>query len=39
VITLDVVAFVAVWRFRVGVIPVVTFCAAVGLAAALVNRA
>jgi hypothetical protein len=36
VITLAVVAFVATWRFRAGVIPVVT---AVGLATALVNRA
>jgi chromate transporter len=37
VIVLAVVTFVAVWRFRVGVVPVVVFCAAVGLAAALVN--
>jgi chromate transporter len=37
VIVLAVVAFIAVWRFRVGVVPVVAFCAAVGLAAALVN--
>jgi chromate transporter len=39
VITLALVAFVAAWRFRVGVIPVVAFCAAVGLASALVDRA
>jgi chromate transporter len=39
VIVLAVVTFVAVWRFRVGVVPVVVFCAAVGLAAALVNGA
>jgi chromate transporter len=37
VIVLAVVAFVAVRRFRVGVVPVVASCAAVGLAAALVN--
>ena len=37
VIALAVVAFIAVWRFRVGVVPVVGSCAAVGLAAALVN--
>jgi chromate transporter len=37
VIVVAAVAFVAVWRYRVGVVPVVTFCAAVGLAAALVN--
>src|SRR5207302_1059800 len=29
--TLAVAAFVAVWRFRVGVIPVVAACAAVGV--------
>ena len=31
VIVLAVVTFVAVWRFRVGVVSVVVFCAAVGL--------
>ena len=33
VIALAVVSFVAVWRFRVGVVPVVVICAGVGLAA------
>jgi chromate transporter len=37
VIVLAVVAFLAVWRLRVGVVPVVVACAAVGLAAALIN--
>jgi chromate transporter len=32
---LAVAAFVAVWRYRVGVIPVVMICAAVGIAATL----
>ena len=36
VIALAVAAFVAVWRFRVGVVPVVASCAAAGLAAALI---
>ncbi len=35
VIVLAAVAFVAVWRFRVGVVPTVASCAAVGLVAAL----
>ncbi len=35
VIVLALVAFVAVWRFRVGVVVTVASCAAVGLAAAL----
>jgi chromate transporter len=35
VIVLAVLAFVAAWRFRVGVVVVVATCAAVGLAAAL----
>ena len=39
VIVLAVLAFVAVWRFRVGVVPVVVFCAAVGLVAAVLNGA
>ncbi len=39
VIVLAVVAFVGIWRFRVGVVPVVASCAAVGLAAALINGA
>jgi chromate transporter len=39
VITLAAAAFVAARRVRVGVIPIVAFCAAVGLTAALVNRA
>jgi chromate transporter len=39
VITLAAAAFVAARRVRVGVIPIVSFCAAVGLTAALVNRA
>lgn len=37
VIALAVVSFVAVLRFRVGVVPVVAGCTAVGLAAALIN--
>ena len=37
VIALAVVSFVAVWRFRVSVVPVVAGCTAVGLAAALIN--
>jgi chromate transporter len=36
VIVLAVLAFVAVWRFRVGVVPTVVFCATVGLAAGLI---
>jgi chromate transporter len=39
VIVLAVLSFVAVWRFRVGVVPIVAGCAAVGLAAALVSGA
>jgi chromate transporter len=35
VIALAVAAFVGVWRFRVGVVPVVVTCAGVGLAASL----
>jgi chromate transporter len=35
VIVLAVAAFVAAWRFRVGVVPIVVTCAAVGLAASL----
>jgi chromate transporter len=35
VIVTALVAFVAVWRFKVGVIPIVIACAAVGLAAAV----
>ena len=35
VIVLALVAFVAVWRFRVGVVVTVASCAAIGLAAAL----
>ncbi len=34
---LSAVAFVAVWRFRVGVIPVIAVCAAVGVAQALLT--
>ena len=34
---LAVAAFVAVWRFRVGVIPVIAVCAAVGVAEALIS--
>jgi chromate transporter len=34
---LAVAAFIAVWRFRVGVIPVVLACAAVGIADALIR--
>jgi chromate transporter len=30
--TLAAAAFVAVWRYRIGVIPVVLTCAAVGIA-------
>ena len=30
-------AFIAVWRFRVGVIPVIVVCAAVGVAEALLT--
>ena len=37
VIVLAVLAFVAAWRFRVGVVVVVATCAAVGLAASLVQ--
>jgi chromate transporter len=37
VITLAVVAFLAVWRFRVGVVTTVACCAAVGLAAAMLQ--
>ena len=37
VIVLAVLAFVAAWRFRVGVVVVVAACAAVGLAATLVQ--
>ena len=37
VIVLAVLAFVAAWRFRVGVVLVVATCAAVGLAATLVQ--
>jgi chromate transporter len=37
VITLAVVAFLAVWRFRVGVVTTVACCAAVGLAAAVLQ--
>ncbi len=37
VIILAVVAFLAVWRFRVGVVTTVACCAAVGLAAALLQ--
>ena len=37
VIVLAVLAFVAAWRFRVGVVVVVATCAAVGLAATLVQ--
>jgi chromate transporter len=39
VIVLALLMFVAVWRFRVGVVPVVVLCAAVGLAAAVINGA
>jgi chromate transporter len=35
VIALAVAAFVAAWRFRVGVVPIVVTCAALGLAASL----
>jgi chromate transporter len=37
VIVLAVVAFVAVWRFRVGVVVTVATCAAAGLVAALLQ--
>jgi chromate transporter len=37
VIILAVVAFLAVWRFRIGVVTTVACCAAVGLAAALLQ--
>jgi chromate transporter len=37
VIVLAMLAFVAVWRFRVGVVPAVAGCAAVGLLASLVS--
>ena len=36
VIVLAILAFLAVWRFRVGVVPVVAGCASVGLLATLV---
>jgi hypothetical protein len=34
---LSVVAFVAIWRFRVGVLTVVAFCAAAGVVDQLVR--
>ena len=37
VIVLAAIAFVAVWRFRVGVVTTVAFCAAVGLSASLLH--
>ena len=37
VIVLGAVAFVAVWRFRVGVVTTVACCAAVGLSASLIH--
>ena len=37
VIVLAAVAFVAVWRFRVGVVTIVACCAAVGLSASLIH--
>jgi chromate transporter len=37
VITAAAVAFVAVWRFKVGVIPTVVACAGLGLAASLIS--
>jgi chromate transporter len=37
VITAAVVAFVGVWRFKVGVIPTVLACAALGLAASFIS--
>ena len=37
VIATAAIAFVGVWRFRVGVVTTVVACAAVGLAASLVS--
>lgn len=36
-LTVSIIAFLALWRFKVGIIPVIASCAAVGLAAQLVS--